>query len=138
MKKLIPFLFATGLLLSSGCATVLTNQLLQRKDSVRVEVEGKTVMVGVDLFALDEVSEHPFMHGFAAVLDLGAGYLVYDALEDSGGSSSTHSTTAYTIQTGDNSPVYFMENSTVNNNQSSTAPAPAPAEETAQRARRGR
>ncbi|MBP7831276.1 MAG: hypothetical protein KA248_15315 [Kiritimatiellae bacterium] len=138
MKKLIPFLFATGLLLSSGCATALTNQLLQRHDAVRVEVEGKSVMVGVDLFALDEVTEHPFMHSFAAVLDLGAGYLVYDALGDSGGSSSTHSTTAYTIQTGDNSPVYFMDNSTVNNNQSSTPAAPASTEETAQRARRGR
>ncbi|MBP7429866.1 MAG: hypothetical protein KBC05_10555 [Candidatus Hydrogenedentes bacterium] len=137
MKKAILFAIATGLLLSSGCATVLTNQLLQRQDSVRVEVEGKSVMVGVDLFALDEIGEHPFIHGFAAVLDIGAGYLVYDALEDSGGSSSTHSTTAYTIQTGDNSPVYFMENSSVNNNQSS-APAPAPAEETAQRARRAR
>ena len=128
-----------ALLLCNGCATVLTNQLLQRQDAVRVEVEGKSVMVGVDLFALDEVSEHPFIHGFAAMIDLGAGYLVYDALEDSGGSSSTHSTTAYTIQTGDNSPVYFMDNSTVNNNQSSTpAPTEAPVEETAQRARRAR
>ena len=138
MKKLLPFLFATGLLLSSGCATALTNQLLQRHDAVRIEFDGKTVMAGVDLFALDEVSEHPFMHGFAAVLDLGAGYLVYDALEDSGGSSSTHSTTAYTIQTGDNSPVYFMENSSVNNNQSSTAAATAPVEDSDKRARRAR
>ncbi|MBP7830982.1 MAG: hypothetical protein KA248_13805 [Kiritimatiellae bacterium] len=125
-----------ALLLCNGCATALTNQLLQRQDAVRVEVEGKTVMAGVDLFALDEVAEHPFIHGFAAVLDLGAGYLVYDALEDSGGSSSsTHSTTAYTIQTGDNSPVYFMENSSVNNNQSST---PAPVEDSDKRARRAR
>ena len=127
-----------ALLLCNGCATALTNQFLQRQDAVRVEVDGKTVTAGVDLFALDEVAKHPFMHGFAAVLDLGAGYLVYDALEDSGGSSSTHSTTAYTIQTGDNSPVYFMDNSTVNNNQSSTPAAPAAAEETEQRARRGR
>ena len=127
-----------ALLLCNGCATALTNQLLQRHDAVRVEVDGKTVMAGVDLFALDEVAQHPFMHGFAAALDLGAGYLVYNALDDSGGSSSsTQSTTAYTIQTGDNSPVYFMENSSVNNNQSST-PAPAPSEETAQRARRAR
>ena len=136
-----------ALLFCNGCATALTNQLLQRQNPVRVDADGRQVKVGVDLFALDEVAQHPFLHGIAAVLDAGMGYLAYEALEgEDGGGGTTHNETSYTIMTqGDQSPVTIGDSSPVDNSQNTppesepeTPTEPTEGEDMAQRARRGR
>ena len=116
--KSISILLA-ALLFCNGCATALTNQIAQRSKPVRVEMDGKQILVGVDLFSLDAVGEHPWIHASAALLDAAAVTLAIREADRRWGGDSEHIvndySTHYHAETGDNSPVNQGQNNVGNN-----------------------
>ena len=116
--KSISILLA-ALLFCNGCATALTNQIAQRSKPVRVTVEGKQVAVGIDLFSLDAVGAHPWIHAGAALLDAAAVTLAIREADRRWGGDNTSRvendySTHYYAETGDNSPVNQGQNNVGN------------------------
>ena len=66
----------------SGCASVATNRYLQAQNPVRIEAlqaggEVDGAMVGLDVFALEQVAAHPWLTAGAALVDGAMIYGVY-------------------------------------------------------------
>lgn len=79
MKAFACVLMIGAALLGGGCTSVLTNRYLQAQNPALVEVapDGSKVLLGVDVFALDQVIDHPWMTTGAALVDAATMYGVY-------------------------------------------------------------
>jgi len=94
---------AISLFLAGGCASVLTNRYLQSNDPARLRPtsDGKGAILALDLFSLDQISEHPWMTLGALGADAAMGYGIY-ALGDEqgwwGGDDNDTTTTTTTTQ----------------------------------------
>lgn len=103
-------LLLMALLLCNGCATMVANQIAQRANPIRVDVNGREVVLGVDLFSLKAVGKHPMLHGAAAITDAVLIGLAVREADRRWGCPETHvqvdNSVHYWATTGDNSPVY--------------------------------
>ena len=128
-KVLVMVLVLAGFLMSSGCASYLVYKDSQKKVAYRHAVAAKNDVaikaielgnggagIGIDVTALDSLTEQPFMQFMAAILDAGIIYGGYRGVEAASGSSSGKGDTSTTIN-GDRNTV------TVVNGDSSTTTA---------------
>ncbi len=84
MKTIISISLIMFIMFSSGCASVLMYRHSEQKAIKAVRVENGAG-VGVDLSALDVLSQHPFLQIFAAVIDGAILYAGYEALKEGDG-----------------------------------------------------
>lgn len=70
------------MLLGTGCASLIANQGLQKQSPMRVEASQAGGSIGVNLFDLQTVANHPFISLGAAAVDLGLAYGIYALGED--------------------------------------------------------
>lgn len=79
-------IMAAAVMFATGCASVATNRYLQARNPTVLEVapDGSKVLLGVDVFSLDQVAAHPWMTTGAAVVDVAMGYGVYALGDDQG------------------------------------------------------
>lgn len=84
MKAFASVLMVGAALLGGGCTSVLTNRYLQAQNPALVEIapDGSKVLLGVDVFALDQVIDHPWLTTGAALVDAATIYGVYALGED--------------------------------------------------------
>ena len=91
MKKLITLKLIAAMALSSGCASTLVyknskQELTERRAIRAVSLGEESAGIGLDVAAIDVLSEHPWQQAGAALLDLGLMYGSYagaKALTDS-------------------------------------------------------
>ena len=89
MKKLVVSALLVGMVLSSGCASMLvassSKDKVQRRAIVAQQLPGGGVGIGIDLLSWDVLTEQPVMQLGAAVIDaatLYGGYLGVKSLQD--------------------------------------------------------
>lgn len=110
MKKLTLISLFSVLLMNSGCVSYYAHKNwkeAQEKKSVRVETDGESVMVGVDLFQTTYLKDNWKIALGAGVVDAVLLYYTYDWVDslNDGSSSSGNRNNSVTISGNDESSI---------------------------------